>query len=100
MFWWLLVALASAALMLLLQCAGVLLGYREGDPGIVHVLGAILSLVVLMATMPVIVFLDYKAQKKKGNVVRLIPMFERALAQADAARLRRESEQSDPAKES
>jgi|GEM_PF-3654504 len=100
MFWWLLVAVASAALMLLLQCVGVLAGYREGDPGIVHLLGAILSVVVLVATMPVIVFLDYKVQKKKGNVVRLIPVFERAIAQAEEARGRRESDTPDSPKES
>lgn len=100
MFWWLLVAVAAGALMLLLQCAGVLFGYRPGDPGIVHVLGLILSVVVLAGTMPVIIFLDYKVQKKKGNVVRQIPLFERALAQSEDARAQAESGKPDASKES
>lgn len=94
MFWWLLVAIAAGALMLLLQCAGVLFGYREGTPDVWHALGLLLSVALLGATMPVIVFLDYKAQKKKGTVTRLIPMFERALELAD-----RQRERQDPEKE-
>lgn len=94
MFWWMLVAIAAGALMLLLQCVGVLTGTREGTPGPEHVLGLILSVAGLATTMPVIVFLDYKSQKKKGKVVRQIPLFEKALTLADQQR--REPEAKEP----
>lgn len=89
MFRWILVALAAAGLMAGIEFGRILLGVHGREsitPHAGHWLGLLLSIAFTLGTMLVIGFLDYKAEKKKGNVVRRIPLYEQALAMAEEQR--------------